>query len=129
MLPEGDHPKLGASARTLGVRVPRDIEPDQNGDVQPGSRGMSVAPSLRDLPVEWVPKRLKHLREGAIGPDTSKVWRHGEGRFETARVAPHLMLRPDRPDHGNVAPEVAMQLTQYENAIAQTRSDWVIDER
>ena len=65
MLPEGDHPKLGASARTLGVRVPRDIEPDQNGDVQPGSRGMSVAPSLRDLPVEWVPKRLKHLREGA----------------------------------------------------------------
>lgn len=129
MVPDGNFPKLGSSARTLGVRVPQDIEPSQNGDVQPGRHGMSVAPCLRDLPVQWVPKRLRHLREGAIGPDTSKVWRHGEGRFEMALVAPHLMLRPDRPDHGNVVPETVMPLTQYQNAIAQTRSDWVIDER
>jgi len=128
MLLEGDHPKLGSSARTLGVRVPQDIEPDANGDVHLGPHGMSVAPSLRDLPVQWVPKRLRHLREGAIGPDTSKVWCHGEGKFEAAIVAPHLVLQPDRTDHGTVAPDATMQLAAYEAALAATRPDWAIDE-
>jgi hypothetical protein len=128
MLPDGSYPKLGRGARMLGVRVPKDIAPDQNGDVQPGSHGMSVAPSLRDLPIELVPKRLRHLRVGAAGPDTSKVWRHGEGRFETAIVAPHLVLRPDRPDHGVIAPDAVMPLEQYEHALAETSSGWVIDE-
>lgn len=128
MLPDGNHPKLGSSARTLGVRIPQDIQPDGNGDVQPGPHGMSVAPGLRDLPVQWVPKRLRHLREGAVGPDTSKVWRHGEGPFQAAIVAPHLMLQPDAPDHGTVGPETVMALAQYEDAIARTRIDWVVDE-
>lgn len=128
MLPDGAYPKLGASARTLGVRIPKDIEPDQYGNVQPGPHGISVAPSLRVLPPELVPKRLRHLRDGAIGPDTSNVWRHGEGGFEAAIVAPHLVLRPDRRNHGTVAPETAMPLAQYEDAIARTRSGWVIDE-
>jgi hypothetical protein len=128
MLPDGSYPKLGRGARTLGVRVPKDIAPDQNGDVQPGPHGMSVAPSLRDLPIELVPKRLRHLREGAAGPDTSKVWRRGEGAFAVAPVAPHLMLQPDRQDHGVVAPDAVMPLEQYEQALAETSSGWVIDE-
>lgn len=128
MLPDGAYPKLGRSATTLGVRVGEDIAPDGNGDVHPGPHGMSVAPSLRDLPVHRVPKRLRHLREGASGSDNSRVWRHGEGRFEVSIVAPHLVLQPDRSDHGIVAPESVMPLAQYEDAIAQTRSGWVIDE-
>jgi hypothetical protein len=67
MLPDGGYPKVGRSASTLGVRVPVDIEPDGTGNVHPGPHGMSVAPSLRDLPVHRVPKRLRHLREGANG--------------------------------------------------------------
>ncbi len=128
MLPDGAYPKLGPSASTLGVRVPVDIGPDQNGDVHPGTHGMSVAPSLRDLPVHRVPKRLKHLREGAAGSDSAKVWRHGEGAFAVAPVAPHLVLQPDRADHGTVAPDAVMPLAQYEAAITETRPGWVIDE-
>lgn len=129
MLPDGVRPKVGASARTLGVRVPKDIEPDTSGHVHPGPHGMSVAPSLRALPHELVPKRLRHLHKGAVGPDSSKVWRHGEGSFAPATVAPHLVLRPDRADHGTVSPEAMMPLAQYEAAIAGTAADWVIDER
>lgn len=108
--------------------MPTDIQPDGEGNVHPGGHGMSVAPSLRDLPAQWVPSRLQHLREGAIGPNTSKVWRHGEGAFVAAPVAPHLLLQPDRDDHGTVAPAKIMPLPDYERAIAATRPDWVIDE-
>lgn len=128
MLPDGAYPKVGPSASTLGVRGGVDIAPDGSGNVHPGPHGMSVAPSLRDLPMHRVPKRLRHLREGAAGSDSTKVWRHGEGVFAVGAVAPHLVLQPDRPDHGVVAPDAVMPLAQYEAALAETRSGWVVDE-
>lgn len=89
---------------------------------------MSTSPSLADLPPQWVPKRLAHLREGAEGSNTNFVWRHGEGPFERGPVAPHLVLRPDSPGHGLVEPDAETPFEDYQAAIHGTRTDWVVDE-
>lgn len=120
-------PEAGSSARTLGAR-PNDL-PVVDGMVAPRTGGMSVSPALADLPPQWVPKRLAHLREGAEGPNTNHVFRHGTGSFASAAVAPHLVLRPDAQDHGLVEPDQPMPWADYQAALHATRADWVVDEK
>jgi hypothetical protein len=120
----------------LGVRLPdpakpegtADIAPDTQDNVGPGGKGMSVAPGIEQLPIERFPKRFRTLRPGARGSDTDRIWRHGTGTFERASVAQGLMLHPDQADHGVVEPAETMNVEQYEQALAATASDWVIDE-
>src|SRR5215218_7787968 len=88
-------PMLGESRRTLGVLVPGDIHPDAAGRVHPGMKGMSVSPSLRDLPPHRIPKRLRHLVLAAEGKDADFVWSMGEGAFVAGPVTSGLQLRPD----------------------------------
>jgi hypothetical protein len=129
MKEDGGQPAVGPSARMLGVRVPVDVSADAAGLLQPDpAQGMSVAPSMRQLPVERVPKRLRHLVLGAAGPDADAVWSHGDGLFVESDVTANLVLRPDSTDHGNVGPKAAMQLTDFEAALASTRSGWRRDE-
>ena len=42
MIRDGDRPKIGPTARTLGARIPGDIS-EHGGFVFPGTGGMSVA--------------------------------------------------------------------------------------
>src|SRR2546430_2606362 len=59
-------PVVGRSARSLGVRVPEDIQPDAAGRVVPGQGGMSVAPgSFWNLPNH---RRPRGLGRGSTGP-------------------------------------------------------------
>ena len=127
MVEEDGQPKLGLGSRCLGVRVPQDIQ-SPGGNVIPETGGMSVAPSLQALPPGLVPKRLRHLYEGAIGPDSGAVWSHGNGPFARRRLTPRLVLRPDRPGHGLVEPDAPMPLEIYQAALAGTRVGWCKDE-
>jgi hypothetical protein len=130
MTPTSDGwPQVAATARSLGVRIPTDIAPDEAGDVHPGPKGMSVAPDLVSLPLHRIPKRLAHLRQGAIGPDADVVWSFGEGRFIAGPFAAHLALVPDRLDHGVVGPDAKTSLSEYEVALAGTQSGWRRDEK
>jgi hypothetical protein len=119
-------PEPGASSRTLGARS-ADL-PISNGSVSPLTGGMSVSPSLAELPIALTPKRLAYLREGAIGPDSSRVWSHGAGPFIQGAVAPHLAFRPDRPGHGLVEPAAEMGFADYQDALHATRGAWIVDE-
>lgn len=126
---------LGSSSSTLGVRVPGglgipDIVPDSDGHVSPGTGGMSVSPSIRQLPLRLIPRRLNSLVPGAIGNNNLFVWRTGEGPFAPGPVADRLVLRPDPrgPGHGFVEPAQRMPLEEYVLAIQATRDQWVVDE-
>jgi hypothetical protein len=128
---EDNKPVVGRPSACLGVRVytdgTNDIYPEE-GKVAPKKGGMSVAPSLQTLNRFFVPRRLRHLVEGASGRDSHKVFRMGEGPFESAPVAPKLALRPESPTHGLVEPDAILALEVYEAALAATRDKWVIDE-
>lgn len=123
-------PTVGNSALDLGVRVPADVSPDSAGMVAPGMGGMSVSPSLADLPTHRLPKRLQTLVPDARGLDTNVVWRLGEGDFVAGSVADGLQLRldPDRAAHGFVESDSPVALEQYRAALAATRDAWVVDE-
>jgi hypothetical protein len=123
-----DGPTVGQSAAQLGVRVPTDIAPDEQDRVSPGTGGMSVSPGLRALPAFLIPKRLRALVPKARGRDDGYVWRMGTGPFTRGSVGEGLQLEPDSPTHGTVQPAEVMPLSAYEDALAATRDEWVIDE-
>lgn len=138
MLADGNRPKTGNSAKTLGVRVGNngiaDIAVAANGTVRPGQGGMSVVRNWRDLAPHRIPARLKELfvREGlpgdARGPNDLVCWRLGDGSFEDGRIANDLILRLDKETHGLVEPEFEMKLEEYNFAVWATADQWVIDE-
>ena len=130
MKQEQGKPALGAAATTLGARVPNDIEADAGGLVHPGTGGMSVAPSLQNLPNFRVPKRLHSIFPAAQGRNELFVWSMGIGVFRDGPLTESLNLRldPTDPRHGFVEPAVTMSLNDYQNALWATQSEWSIDE-
>jgi hypothetical protein len=134
MLAEGTLPKLGSTAKTLGVRVSpmqdRDIPVGSDGTVRPGTGGMSVAPSLGDLPGHRIPKRLRPAIAYARGSNSLYCWRMGEGPFESAPLADGLNLRPDlkKANHGFVEPATIVLLGEFQACLEATRDQWTIDE-
>lgn len=123
-------PTVGDGPTDLGVRVPADIQPNTTGKVVPDTGGMSVAPTLADLPIHRLPKRLQTLVPDARGVDTNVVWRMGKGGFVADPIADGLQLRldPNRARHGFVEPASPVALEEYRAALAATRDAWVRDE-
>jgi len=123
-------PTVGDGPTDLGVRVPADVQPDTSGKIAPGTGGMSVAPSLADLPTHRLPKRLQALVPDARGVDTNVIWRMGEGDFFAEAITDDLQLRldPERERHGFVEPVSPVALEEYRAALAATRDAWVRDE-
>jgi hypothetical protein len=135
MLADGNRPRVGSQASTLGVRVAPatkpDIPVDAAGLVHPGTGGMSVAPEWRLLPDHRIPRRLQAKCSRATGNDKFHCWRMGEGPFLPEPVSPELALRPDRGalvTHGVVEPIREMGLAEFQAALEATSEQWVIDE-
>jgi hypothetical protein len=133
MRPDGAHPRVGPTARELGVRVPQDVELDHRGQAIPG-KGMSVAPTLCELPIHRIPRRLAMRQPGAAGNNEDHCFRLGKLPYLPGPVNEVLALRPDklpRPDgrrHGQIEPAAPMQVEALQQALAETQASWVIDE-
>ena len=126
MTPDADGlPRVGDSARCLGVRAVDDIAPDSEGRVHPRTGGMSVAPnSLWNLPHHRRPRRLGR---GSTGRDSDRVF-----AIDGGAVEPPLTVRmgPDAPDlHALVEPDSVMLLGEYRTCLARTRPSWRLAER
>jgi hypothetical protein len=127
-------PEVGRAAYLLGVRVgpvPGNDIDEKDGRVQPGTGGMSVAPSVEALPSHRIPRRLREKYPerfpDADGSNRLHCWLMGDGDFAAGPLARDLVLRPDpkRPDkHGFVEPEREMPAAEYDAAIAETREQW-----
>ena len=131
---ENGRPKVGATGMCLGVRVgPRpppqvaDITPDGNGDVHPGTGGMSVRASILDFPPMMVPTiYLRLVPTAYYGKKDRRIWKMGEGPFVSGPVAEALELRVDSGDntHGLLEPGKAMPASGYQSALAETKDKW-----
>jgi hypothetical protein len=128
MQKDGDRPKLGRTAKTLGVRIPGDIAVDATGHVSPGTGGMSVVPAWRLLKSHRIPMRLRHFCPDATGKTDLSCWKMGEGEFKDGPLAPGLSFRRDTPMHGLVEPAQVVSLADFEADLAATRDQWTIDE-
>jgi hypothetical protein len=122
MTPDVDGlPRLGRTARLLGVRVPADISPDAEGTVAPGTGGLSVAPdTLWNLPHH---RRPRGLGRGSTGPLADHVFAVDADRA----LPPDLAIRPDPIApmvHAFMEPAKTMALESFEDLIAATRAQW-----
>lgn len=126
-------PVVGNDAKSLGVRIGPDLTVDvTTGLVALDGKGMSVVPDWRHLVYYRIPRRLRHLVPGAAGSDVTFCFVLGSGPFTAGNVTSDLELIPDAGPppivHGVVAPNRVMPTQNYLDALAATRSDWVIDE-
>ena len=121
-------PAVEQSARGLGVRAGIDVDVDGQGNVIANNKGMSVAPSWRDISILRIPKRLRDKVPGARGSNSTFCFRAGSGAFHAGPFAAGLKLTVDSNTHGCVAPTETMPLVQFERNLAATQSDWQVDE-
>jgi hypothetical protein len=116
-------PLVAPKSDALGVRPGIDIDVDPQNNAICNDKGMSVSPSWKDISPRRVPKRL-----GGQGSNSTFVFVFGSGAFQKTAVAEGLELLPDSPSHGVVRPVSTVPLTEYDAALAATRSSWRIDE-
>ena len=127
-------PHTGTQSKELGVRVPpnehADIDLTEHGIVTLNRRGMSVAADWRLLLPYHIPKRLKEVCYGALGPNSLSIYRHGEGDFEEGPVNEtlSLALKDGSSRHANVIPVSETQIDEFQSQLAATRPLWIDEE-
>lgn len=141
-------PEVGNRKTQLGVSAPDDPPEVRNPDVEPDNdgfvacnvgRGMSVAPCWWDLPSHQVPKRLAArfaertgvyaTRGHRFQPDTTHFWRLGNLEFhDLLTISETIQLEVTSKKHGVLGPRSPMRLKEFREALAETRTSWIIDE-
>jgi hypothetical protein len=123
MVEENGMPKLGASAKTLGIRRGKDIEPDASGEVQqPAFRpqeknGLSCSATLEALPLYLLPVAWGGSNKWTV------VWRIEQADLPTDLVAGDDSL-PGTDRHISIGPGVTMDYNEFVRAIEATRPLW-----
>lgn len=126
---DGEKPLVGSSANMLGAREDgHDIPVNTDGNVQPRTGGISVAPGWRSLPLFLIPRRLQSEVKEARGNNKLACFRLGDLPFADAQFNELLVIRTDRPQHGTIEPSHEMRFVEYQNGLADTRDQWEIDE-
>jgi hypothetical protein len=114
MMADGLQPKVGNSARMLGIRPNGDLPVGPGNMVSPNTGGMSVAlQTPLNLPIFRRPAAL-------FGTGKDPVWGTMAGL-----LGPSLTLHPDSATHGLVEPSMTMTLSAYEQALAATQPVWI----
>lgn len=129
-------PRVGANSNELGVRVAPhnnpDIDDDGNGNAKLNDGGMSVSENWRFMLAHLIPKRLRIMHAAAAGNNSLTCYRHGNGPFVPASVGGHpdlsLILKPHNPRAGLITPAQQVSIPQFQNDLAATRAEWVVDE-
>lgn len=131
--PADNLPVAGSTnSSELGARPGVDITVDTAGNVVLDANGMSVAPGWRNLKINRIPKRLRHIVPGAAASNSVSCYTMGTGPFQAGIVTTGLQLIPDRghapATHGVIAPVTVDTLAQYQADLENTRAAWQIDE-
>ena len=136
MAEQNGKPKIGRSARLLGVRPGIDIDIEQMptgylneqgyllADSERVFRGELVVVAVRNtkgmsvsLSIESLPAFRKPSKFGGSGKDP--LW-----QIDDRNIMGDLQAIQDSPTHVSILPRVTMSLERYEVALANTQNDW-----
>jgi hypothetical protein len=136
MTEQNSKPKIGRSARLLGIRPGIDIDVEQmptgylneqgylltdserefRGELVfvavRNTKGMSVSLSIESLPAFRRPSKF-----GGTGKDS--LW-----QIDDKNIMGDLQAVQDSPTHVSILPRVTMSLERYEAELANTQNDW-----
>jgi hypothetical protein len=129
-------PKVGRSARLLGVRLGIDIDVvempkdwlDDRGYLRPEAERKSTGPLVvvairstkgmsTSLSVESLPAFRRPTAFGGMGRDP--LW-----QVEDNQISGDLEAVQDSATHVSIMPRVTMLLEKYETALANIQNDW-----
>jgi hypothetical protein len=136
MAEQNNRPKIGRSARLLGIRPGIDINIeqmpigylDEQGYLLPESQrkisGELVTVAIKDtkgmsvsISIEGLPAFRKPARFGGTGKDP--LW-----QIDDNIITGDLQAIQDSPTHVSILPRVTMSLERYEVALANTQKHW-----
>jgi hypothetical protein len=136
MAEQNGKPKIGRSARLLGVRPNIDINTeqmpigylDEQGYLLPESQrkiqGENQTVAIRDtkgmsvsLSIEGLPAFRKPSQFGGNGKDP--LW-----QIDDSNITGDLQAVQDSPTHVSILPRITMLLEKYETALANTQKYW-----
>ncbi|WP_427160971.1 hypothetical protein ACQFX9_04945 [Aliinostoc sp. HNIBRCY26] len=136
MAEQNGKPKIGRSARLLGVRPGIDINVEQMpvgylneqgyllAESEREFRGELVTVAIRDtkgmsvsLSIEGLPAFRKPAKFGGTGKDP--LW-----QIDDSMITGDLQAIQDSPTHVSILPKVTMSLERYELALANTQNHW-----
>ncbi|MGL4618991.1 MAG: hypothetical protein ACRCZS_08040 [Chroococcidiopsis sp.] len=136
MAEQNGKPKIGRSARLLGVRPNIDINIEQMPvgcldeqsyllpEPQRKLHGYLVTVAIKDtkgmsvsLSIEGLPEFRKPSQFGGNGKDP--LW-----QIDDSMIAGDLQAVQDSPTHVSIMPRVTMALEKYELALANTQQYW-----
>jgi hypothetical protein len=91
---------------------------------------MSVAENWRWMLPHLIPKRLRSVCPSAAGSNGLACFRFGQGPFTSEQLNARLsvVLKELNARAGNVVPIHLGNIRQFQDDLAATRSEWVIDE-
>lgn len=116
MKADGNAPLVEQTARGLGVRVggsDADVPVGADGNIAPGTGGMSVAP---DDPL-FLPQHRRPRSLGGTGKDP--VWRLFQHSLPLT-----LIFVAEREEHGVIGSAIVATPSQFRDALASTAPDW-----
>ncbi|HAT14473.1 MAG TPA: hypothetical protein DCS91_13715 [Microcoleaceae bacterium UBA11344] len=136
MADQNGKPKIGRSARLLGIRPGIDIDIEQMPTGYLNEQGYLLAESERDfrgeivtiairntkgmsvsLSIESLPPFRRPAKFGGTGKDP--IW-----QIDDKNIMGDLQAVQDSPTHVSILPRVTMSLERYETALANTQNDW-----
>lgn len=116
---ESGKPKIGDSAKMLGVRIPADIQPDADDNVHRPTpsdyHGMSAAPTIEAL-IDF----RKPVAFG--GTDTAASFRLWV--IDDSVLGSDLVAFADSTTHVTIGPARTMKTAQFRAALAATQGKW-----
>lgn len=136
MVEQDGKPKLGRSARLLGIRPGIDLDIEQmprgwldeqgylRSETERNPAGEMVAVAIRNtkgmstsLSIESLPAFRRPVTLGGTGRDP--LW-----QIEDSKVTGDLEAVQDSATHVSIVPKTTMLLERYEAALANTQDDW-----
>ena len=136
MAEQNGKPKIGRSARLLGIKHGIDIDIEQMptgylneqgyllADSERVFRGQLVAVAVRNakgmsvsLSIESLPAFRRPSKFGGTGKDP--LW-----QIDDRNIMGDLQAVQDSPTHVSILPTATMSLERYEAALANTQNDW-----
>lgn len=136
MAEQNGKPKIGRSARLLGVRPNVDIDIEQlpagcvdeqgyfRSDAERRCTGEPVAVAIKNtkgmsvsLSIEGLPAFRKPGKFGGTGRDP--LW-----QIDDSKITGDLEAVQDSPTHVSILPSATMLLETYEAALANTQNHW-----
>ena len=129
-------PKIGRSARLLGVRHGIDIDIEQMPTGYLNEQGYLLAESEREFRGELVAVAVRNTKGMSVslsieslpafrrptkfsGTGKDSLW-----QIDDRKIIGDLQAVQDSPTHVSILPRATMSLERYEAALANTKNDW-----